>query len=456
MTISDLVNVSISSTPAPLTAAGFGVPLIAGLHTRFVERFRVYTSLAGMLADGFLTTDPEYLSASSLLSQKKRPKSFVIGRRAAAAAMVMTIVVTTVANTTVYSGTVNGVAWTYTSDGTATVAEIRDGIIAAINGTSQAPRLTASASGNDVLVTSDLPGIPFTLTGTANLTITTTTPNVGLEEDLSAMEDAGAVWWATLLTSRDVETIRRGAVWTQSRRKGFFPQTSEPNSASVAYSPSGTDLLSLLRQGAYSRTCPIWHDTDAEYVDAALVGRMLPATPGTESWSWKELSGVTPAALSTTQFQNIVGIPGDGPGGKYGNVYYSLSDAVSATYQGTVASGEWIDTIRYIDWLQARLEVEVVNHYRGVDKVAYTDADIQALANRVRGVLLGDEKAAILSPLLNDQGEIVTPAWTVEAPASADISPTNRAARILDPGITFAARYAGAIHHVNISGAVAA
>jgi hypothetical protein len=456
MPVSDLVSVSISSTPAPLTAAGFGVPLIAGQHTRFVERFRVYTSLAGMLADGFLATDPEYLSASALLSQKKRPQSFVIGRRLTPVPMVMTIVVTTVANTTVYSGTINGVAWTYTSDGTATVAEIRDGIIAALNGSTQAAYITASASGNDVLVTSDIAGIPFALTGTANLTITTTTANVGIEEDLSAFEDAGAVWWATLLTSRDVNTIRRGAVWTQSRRKGFFPQTSEANSASVAYSPVGTDLLALLRQGSYSRTAPIWHSNDAQYEDAALVGRMLPATPGTESWSWKELAGITPAALTTTQFQNIVGVPGNGPGGKYGNVYYALSDAVSATYQGTVSSGEWIDTIRYIDWLQARIEVEVVNHYRGVDKVAYTDADIQALANRVRGVLSGDASAGILSPLLDDQGQIVTPAWAVEAPASANISSTNRAARVLTPGITFTARYAGAIHHVNISGAVAA
>ena len=77
--------------------------------------------------------------------------------------MVMTIVINTVANTTVYSGTINGVAWTYTSDGTATIAEIQAGIIAAINGTSQAPYITASASGNDVLVTSDIAGIPFTL-----------------------------------------------------------------------------------------------------------------------------------------------------------------------------------------------------------------------------------------------------------------------------------------------------
>ena len=46
MPISDIINVTVSLELAAEIAAGFGIPMIAGQHTRFVDRYRIYTAPA--------------------------------------------------------------------------------------------------------------------------------------------------------------------------------------------------------------------------------------------------------------------------------------------------------------------------------------------------------------------------------------------------------------------------
>lgn len=91
-------------------------------------------------------------------------------------AQVERVQVTTVANATLYRATINGVNHDYTSDGSATATEIRDGLRTAINGGTEP--VTAANDGADALtLTADVTGTPFTLAVTANLTRTTTAEN---------------------------------------------------------------------------------------------------------------------------------------------------------------------------------------------------------------------------------------------------------------------------------------
>jgi hypothetical protein len=50
--------------------------------------------------------------------------------------------------------------------------------------------------------------------------------------------------------------------------------------------------------------------------------------------------------------------------------------------------------------------------------------------------------------LASDPAPIVTP------PLASDVSPSNKAARILDPPISFTAKIAGAIHRAKIAGTI--
>jgi len=86
-------------------------------------------------------------------------------------------------NNTLYTITINGFACNYTSDATATDAEIAAGLVAAINAnTNVNTAVVAAGAAKPFSVTSLVLGQAFTITGSANITsITTTTANVPKE-----------------------------------------------------------------------------------------------------------------------------------------------------------------------------------------------------------------------------------------------------------------------------------
>lgn len=93
------------------------------------------------------------------------------------AAQVTTITVDTAVNDTEYVVFLNSIEVSFTSDSSATIVEVRDGLIAAINGTVGLSYLDAEvASSTALTVTSRLDGVAFTATSpSANLTLTETT-----------------------------------------------------------------------------------------------------------------------------------------------------------------------------------------------------------------------------------------------------------------------------------------
>lgn len=95
------------------------------------------------------------------------------------AAQVSTILVDTAANSTAYTVTVDGIDVSYTSDGTATVAEIATGLAAALNAEGLINgRLSASSNSATVTLTARVGGEPFTLSESdANLTASTLSAN---------------------------------------------------------------------------------------------------------------------------------------------------------------------------------------------------------------------------------------------------------------------------------------
>lgn len=80
--INQIVQVQISQQTQAVPQAGFGIPLIIGTSNRIGSDFiRYYSSTAGMLSDGFLTSDPEYIYASKAFSQALAPQLVGIGKR---------------------------------------------------------------------------------------------------------------------------------------------------------------------------------------------------------------------------------------------------------------------------------------------------------------------------------------------------------------------------------------
>lgn len=80
--LDQIVNVVISQQTTAVPQQGFGIPLIIGTSGRMgSDRIRYYSSTAGMLSDGFLVGDPEYIYAQKAFSQALTPTLVGIGAK---------------------------------------------------------------------------------------------------------------------------------------------------------------------------------------------------------------------------------------------------------------------------------------------------------------------------------------------------------------------------------------
>lgn len=133
MSLQDIVAVSITRVSSAVTQQGFSTPCILAYQTRRTsDRVHSYANLSEMTAAGYTPDDTAYKLASALWSQPNPPAAIKIGRRANA--FTKTIRLTpSAANETAYTVECEGLEASYTSDGSASVAEICTNLTAAIN-----------------------------------------------------------------------------------------------------------------------------------------------------------------------------------------------------------------------------------------------------------------------------------------------------------------------------------
>lgn len=428
MSLDSIVNVQITKGTKSVSQAGFGTAMVLGLHTRFAERIRFYESMADVIAD-FQTSDSEYKAANALFAQEKKPERIAIGRRTAAVAQVITWT-PTVVNATLYTVTINGTAHSYTSDGSATDLEIVAGLLALINAGAQASKVTASGT-TTLIVTSDAAGEAFTYSATSNLAAVVTFANHGVQEDIAAVIEESDDWYCLLLTSRTALDIRLAAASIEALRKIFLACSDE---AGVLTSGT-TDIAYVLKALTYARTAYLWSDDQANYPEAAWAGRLLPDDPGSETWKFKTLAGVTASVLTPSEVTNAEG--------KNANLYTEVG-GVSITSEGIMVGGEFIDVTRFIDWVHARIQEGVYSRLVNLEKIPFTDAGVAVIEAEIRKVLLSGVRVGGIAP---------DPEFEVTAPLVADISTADKGTRTL-PDVKFNFTLAGAIHAVEVNGIV--
>jgi hypothetical protein len=433
-TLDSIIAVNISLQAAAVQQKGFGRGLILGSSNRLTggDLYRIYASAAAMLADTFLTSDPEYKAAVAYFSQSPSPADVMVGYGVADVAQVETITPTAV-NLTLYTVTVNGVAYTYTSDGTATAAEIVTGFITAINGGQSA----VTASGTTTLIlTAATAGVSFTVTIGANLAIAHTTPDTGVDTALTAIVAAGGkAWYGLILTTHTLGDITQAAAWIEAQPYGYIFVGCSQDSAVLTN--VSTDVASLLQAANYLRTTYLWSDDLAHCPDAAWLGREFPATPGSSNFAFKALTGVTPTTNAVLTDSKIALLDG-----KNGNYYVSVG-GVPVTQIGKMAGGQWIDVVIGRDWIKANLQQAIFNVLVAMPKVNFDDAGIGIIANAVRGVL----KQAKDNGILTD--------YNITVPLASSFTSAQRNLRVL-PSIPFTATLAGAINGLTINGNITA
>lgn len=133
MSLQDIVAVAITRVSSAVTQQGFSTPCILAYHTRRMsDRVHSYASLSEMTAAGYTPDDAAYKIAAALWSQPNPPAAIKIGRRSNAFTKSVRLT-PSAANSTAYTIECEGLEATYTSDGSASVAEICTNLTAAIN-----------------------------------------------------------------------------------------------------------------------------------------------------------------------------------------------------------------------------------------------------------------------------------------------------------------------------------
>lgn len=438
MSLDSIVNITITNTTVSVSQQGFGTPLVLGFHTRFVDRFRSYSSLAAMVADGFATTDAEYKAVAAVFAQNPRPLSVIVGRRLTSS--VQTVEITPIAvNLAVYTVTINGLAITYTADATATVAEITAGLTTAINASAQAPNVTATDNTTKLTIVSDFTGKPAAIecsvTNSGELRMQDITTDGGWATDLGDLLAASKDWYAIIMTQKGKAEITAAAAWAESNKRLLLASSGDYD---VRTSGAG-DLASALQTSAYARTALMWHHAPGSYPEAAWAGKLLPDLPGSSTWAYKTLAGIAASANITGGLNDTaIGVLE----GKNANYYRSLG-GVNITRTGMVSSKEWIDIVIGLDWLKARLQERIYSRLVGLKKIPYTETGVALIVSEIRAQLLEGV----------NNGLLVAGSEKVSFPAVSAISSTDKGNRLLPNG-TFEAKLAGAIHNITITGTV--
>ncbi len=438
-TLDDIVSVQIALQTTGVVRGDFGTPMIVAPLMTFPERVRVYTSYAAAAEDDL---PPNVLTAlSDCFGQIPRPRQVKVGRRAVLKGIIN--VANLIASGT-YSLKVTGAVtntYSYTADATPTAAEIAIGLALAI--TSDADEeITATAVGDTIEVAwIGAAGAIELLNG---LSWGAISPLAGATaNDLTAIADEDNSWYGLVMVERVKQTQLDAAEWVEANDKLFITATAE---ADVLNAGVTTDLISVLKNTRYYRTAVLYHTNAAtEYPDAAWAGRVFTIKPGAETWALKQLASVTPSNLTATQKQTITN--------KGGNTFEFYQTQIALTAPGKVASGEWIDVIRFRDWLKDTIQTNMAQMMINRDKVPYTDAGIQLCVNNLRKSLQEGQNVGGIAPDELDANNNTVPGFVITYPRSVEVAPNIKASRVLELG--FVARIAGAIHMVQINGALA-
>jgi len=438
--IDRIVSVQIALNTAGISKEGFSTLLIVGESTNALARVSSYTSSVQMTEDGYSETDPLYLMAVDFFSQIPHPNVLKVGRRQVDEVAVT--VENVLAEGGTYTLTVTSAdatnTYTYTVASGDGSAEILGGLATAM---ATDPTVTAVYADATLTLTNRATGTAFVVKVDKNLTKTNGASSETIAETMAACVAYDPDFYGIAMASRADADILAMANWAEANNKLFGTCVS---GSDVLDGSDNTDIASQLMLNNFYRTFSFYHEDIADYPEVAVMSRCFTAVPGSETWANKRLAGVKVDPLTETQFIVLRN--------KNVNTFEKFRN-LSLTQTGKVAAGEWIDVIRFRDWLAEEIKVNVLNVLVNNEKVPYTDAGIAIIEGAIRQSLRQGQVNGGIAPVEYDEEGNKNLGYTVTVPLAANISANQKASRILTD-VKFTARLAGAIHVVEITGSL--
>lgn len=489
--ISSLINVSVVLSPSAAAIPNLNTAIIIGdsdvINT--VERYRNYATLAAVATD-FGTTAQEYLAASLFFGQTPQPNQLYIGRWASGAtkgkilggvltATQQTLATWTAITTPKLKIAIDGSAATVVTPASFAGAASLNAIAALIQ-----TAIQAVASGGFTLATCVWTGSQFVITSgtTGALSAVSNTTAPGSGTDIGGMMLMNATQQQFLVPGLATETplaaytildalnfyfyasMFASAVAVTDDQyvalAGYVEGANNKHVLGITSSEVGiittgdtTNIAYRLQQAVYNRSFVQYSSANANAV-ASFIGRFVTVNFNGSltaiTMMYKQEPGVTGENLTATQAAAVASYNA--------NVFVGYNNNTIIVQYGTVASGQFFDTIFNVDWLALAIQTNVFNLlYTSGTKVPQTDAGNNQIANAIESACVQAVANGVAAP-----GQWTGPAfgqlatnsympkgYYIYQPAIASQSTSDRNARKSVP-FQVGVKLAGAVHTVNV------
>ena len=173
----------------------------------------------------------------------------------------------------------------------------------------------------------------------------------------------------------------------------------------------------------------------------ALVGALGNLQPGSITWKFKKLKGITATQVNGGVVAKATEI---------GAIMYVYKAGTAQTSEGLSTGLEYIDNLHSDDWVRAEIESSIQNLLQTTDKLPYGAQGIAQLEAAVTTVLrTATENGIILVDPETNAGDFTVLAGSREEQAASDIASRSY------KGLSFDYTRAGAIHDVTVHGTIA-
>ncbi len=499
LSVSDVVNVTVTVSPTAAGTRDFGALLIAGPTAVIdtTQRIREYSSLEGVGED-FSITDPEWLAADLFFSQSPQPSQLFIGRWASAAtkAVLHGAILTAAQQASLLAALqiITTGSMAITVDGTLrTLTGLDFHLITTLNGAASVIQTALAAVSTGATVTwapdsNDRFNILSGTTGTGSTITYATTAGSGVDVSASlkltaatgapapvngiAVETPAAAA-AILLgsgldnndvyglmfaptASTDITDVQHEAVAAlieglqRTHVYGITIQNTNVIDGSVT-----NDLGSALQDLGYKRTFT-QYSSSSGYAVASIFGRAFTvdfsAQNSTITLKFKQEPGVVAESLTENQAAAL--------NDKNVNVFVNYDNNTAIVQQGVMANGYFFDEVHGLDWLQNEVQTEVYNElYQSPTKIPQTDAGVNKLVIATQRALNRGVNNGLIAPgVWNSslefgklkEGDVLATGFYVYAPPVSSQAQSVREQRIA-PTLQTAIKLAGAIHFANVA-----
>jgi hypothetical protein len=430
-TLDQVIDLQITISDKAPSQPNFGMPMLAGYHTRWVDRVREYSEADDMLDDGFTVDDQLYKMAVALKAQTPCPATFKVGRLANAYTHTVTLTVESAVEGFEYDGEINGEPIAYEVPAAATLTTVATAIellVEAVTG-------IASSSAVAVITATSAAGVLGSYWFDRGVKIKDTTVDPGVTADLAAINDEDSEWYGLLLDCNSEAIVTAAAIWAEANKKLFVTQSSDWD---IVDPGQTTDLASDLKALALTRTVGIYHRGIGRQVDLvapALMAVGLTADPGSITWSFKPLATVSVDDLRAGETTALVA--------KNFVSYEEMAD-LNVTLRTRTPSGRYADTTHFVDWLYSTIQIDAFTLLANSPKVPYTAGGLSAVKGSVECSLAKGKKNP--NPGLDPDFQSIVVVPGVSQQTTADRA--NRIAR----GIDFEDRLSGALEGLVIRG----